>query len=346
MVAGRLRESLAKRLGEETIFRDKNSIRAGEDWTKAIEAGLAGEVVVLALVGPGWTMARDETGARRLDDPTDWNRVELEQALKRSRRVIPLLIDEARMPKESELPESLKPLARSNALKLRDDDWDSDVERIVQAVGAQAAASKKWHRGVLASIALAAIVAGGAGYWWLRPAQESASPSSPGASGSASSYRDDIRRKLAEEQEQALKLLFSTNAPDRARAITLIDANLGGIDKALESFPDDVFLHTLAGYAAKNVYESSRGSDILSAQQRQKYLAQARLHFEAALKLAPQDPGALNGMGNMFFYERKFDEAIKYHEQAIKFAAGSYPAAEHDLDMVKRVKSGELAFPR
>src|SRR5262245_8844103 len=49
MVAGRLRESLAKRVGERTIFRDKNSIVPGEDWTKAIEQGLSGGVIVLAL---------------------------------------------------------------------------------------------------------------------------------------------------------------------------------------------------------------------------------------------------------------------------------------------------------
>ena len=33
MVAGRLRESLARRLGERAIFRDKNILAAGEDWT-------------------------------------------------------------------------------------------------------------------------------------------------------------------------------------------------------------------------------------------------------------------------------------------------------------------------
>jgi hypothetical protein len=107
MVAGRLRESLARRLGAEAIFRDKDSIGAGEDWTRAIEASLTGNAIVLALIGPGWATARDEAGARRLDDPADWNRIELELALKRSARVIPLLIDETRMPRESELRGSL-----------------------------------------------------------------------------------------------------------------------------------------------------------------------------------------------------------------------------------------------
>ncbi|MCK7473126.1 MAG: toll/interleukin-1 receptor domain-containing protein [Rhodopseudomonas palustris] len=48
MVAGRLRESLARRLDDEAIFRDKDSIGAGEDWIRAIEASLTGDAVVLA----------------------------------------------------------------------------------------------------------------------------------------------------------------------------------------------------------------------------------------------------------------------------------------------------------
>ena len=47
MVAGRLRESLAQRLGEKAIFRDKDSIRPGEDWTKAIEAARPASIAAL-----------------------------------------------------------------------------------------------------------------------------------------------------------------------------------------------------------------------------------------------------------------------------------------------------------
>jgi tetratricopeptide (TPR) repeat protein len=321
MVAGRLRESLARRLGAEAIFRDKDSIGAGEDWTRAIEASLTGNAIVLALIGPGWATARDEAGARRLDDPADWNRIELELALKRSARVIPLLIDETRMPRESELPGSLGQLARINALKLRDDDWDSDVERLMRALGPRG----QWpwmRRPVALAVAVATVIAiGVAGYWWSWPPDEKpfsavveqkVELSTPSADGGA--YLADIREKLRAEQEQGLDLLFGKSPADQARAIGLIDANLGHIDKALQSFPDDVYLHSLAGYAAKNVYASSGGADLLGPDQRKKYLARARMHFEAALKVDPGDPGAVNGMGNVLFYERKFDEAIRRYE--------------------------------
>jgi len=67
-----------------------------------------------------------------LDDPADWNRVELERAFERHSRVIPLLVDDGKIPAAAELAEGLKALARSNALKLRDDDWDTDIERLVR----------------------------------------------------------------------------------------------------------------------------------------------------------------------------------------------------------------------
>jgi tetratricopeptide (TPR) repeat protein len=344
MVAGRLRESLARRLGEESIFRDKDSIGAGEDWTKAIKASLSGDVVVLALIGPGWATARDETGGRRLDDPADWNRVELEQALNGAARVIPLVVDETKMPRESDLPESLRPLARSNALKLRDDDWDSDIERLTRAIGTRGISSRMRRLAVVA-IACAVIVGGGAGYWWLGFSDGTGnSVAQPERRASATSGKD-IRGKFYKDLEEAFNLLNSSNPADKAKAIGVVDVNVERINIALESFPDDAYLHALAGYAAKNVFESSRENNLLSAEQRQKYLAQARKHFEAALKIDPGDASALNGMGNVSFYEGKFDTAIRYHELAIKEAGSrGYPNAEQDLSLVKRVKSGAVAF--
>jgi protein involved in polysaccharide export with SLBB domain len=53
----------------------------------------------------------------------------------------------------------------------------------------------------------------------------------------------------------------------------------------------------------------------------------------------------VNGKGKVRFYERKVDDANRYHEQAIELAGGSYPAAEHDLNLVRRAKSGAVPFP-
>lgn len=343
MVAGRLRESLARRLGSDAIFRDKDSIGAGEDWTTAIKASLSGNVIVLALIGAGWESVRDAAGQRRLDDPADWNRVELEQALLASSRVIPLLVDGASMPMEAALPESLRPLARSNALKLRDDDWETDIERLIRAIAARSDLTRKLRLSVLA-IAVIMTAGGIAGYWWLNFRDQTADSTAQSEPSKSYSFSADIREKLRDDLETALKLLNSAEPSDKERALGVVDANLARIKSALESFPNDAYIHALAGYAAKNVFEGSRDRDLLSNERRQAYLLQARKHFEDALKLKPNDPSALNGMGNVSFYEGKFDTAIKYHESAIKEAGGSYSYAEHDLKLVKQVKSGQMAF--
>jgi len=336
MVAGRLRESLAAHFGPRAIFRDKNSIAPGEDWTKAIEEGLTGGAVVLALIGPSWATARDEAGHRRLDDSADWNRVELERALERNSRVIPLLVDDAKMPAESEFPERLKPLARSNALKLRDDDWDSDIDRLVRALGGR----EVWPRMQRTALAamLVVIVAGGIGYWWFHSRGSDEDGVSQTDRRTGSTYRSDIVQKLAQEQRQALDLLDS----DKPKAIRLIDDNLAGIDEALKSFPDDADLYALAGYGAKNVYASSKG--ILTPDKQNEYLARARSYFERALQLDPKNPGAVNGMGNVLFYEKRFDEAIQKFEKAIQLTGNNYPEAEHDLNLARLVKSGKVKF--
>jgi tetratricopeptide (TPR) repeat protein len=98
----------------------------------------------------------------------------------------------------------------------------------------------------------------------------------------------------------------------------------------------------LAGYAAKNVYAGSKG--VLPPETRKTYLSRARSSFEQALKLDPKNAGAINGMGNVLFYEGRFDDAIRYHEQALTLEGGKYDEAAHDLDLVKRVKSGAVPF--
>jgi hypothetical protein len=61
--------------------------------------------VLIAIIGPNWLGTQDD-GPRRLDDPDDWVRLEVEAAISRGIRVIPVLVDGARMPVETELPQS------------------------------------------------------------------------------------------------------------------------------------------------------------------------------------------------------------------------------------------------
>src|SRR5262245_26066650 len=121
MAAGRLHESLSERFGAEAIFRDKDSIGGGKDWIESIRQNLKSGSVVLVLVGDEWATALDAHGKRRLDNPEDWNRIEIEESLRLARTVVPVLVDKAEMPDAADLPDTLKPLTRCNAVRLRDD---------------------------------------------------------------------------------------------------------------------------------------------------------------------------------------------------------------------------------
>jgi hypothetical protein len=134
MAAGRLREALIAHFGADSVFRDKESIRAGSDWKSEIDRAIGDDTVVLALIGKTWLDARDASGRRRLDDSEDANRSELEHSLKRNIPVVPILVEGGEMPPVERLPEALQGLVRRNALRLRDDDWRSDIGRITQSL--------------------------------------------------------------------------------------------------------------------------------------------------------------------------------------------------------------------
>jgi hypothetical protein len=84
--------------------------------------------------GPNWLTAADERGHRRLDDPDDFVRLEIEAALTRGARVIPVLAEGAVVPRRQDLPESLAGLARRNALLIRHESFRSDAGRLVTAI--------------------------------------------------------------------------------------------------------------------------------------------------------------------------------------------------------------------
>jgi len=133
-VAGRLYDRLAFHFGPSRVFIDVDTIEPGVDFAEAIALALETCEVLLAIIGPGWLAAADESGLRRLEDPDDIVRIEIEAALARNVRVIPILMENAVMPKRQDLPESLARLARRNALTVRHDTFRYDADRLVATI--------------------------------------------------------------------------------------------------------------------------------------------------------------------------------------------------------------------
>src|SRR5574337_798052 len=132
--AGRLKDCLKDCLGERSAFLD-DDITAGTPFGPLIVARIQAAEVVLAVISQHWLGATDEkTGRRRLDDPDDWVRRELETALELGKRLVPVLVGGARMPAEADLPPSLKPLAGLDAALIEDAHFERDAEALAEAL--------------------------------------------------------------------------------------------------------------------------------------------------------------------------------------------------------------------
>jgi hypothetical protein len=103
----------------ERLFMDVNNIAPGLDFVQVLNDQVARCDVLIAVIGKNWLGAADESGERRLDNPEDFVRIEIESALSQKKRVIPVLVNDAKMSRSTELPESLKSFARCNAVRLR-----------------------------------------------------------------------------------------------------------------------------------------------------------------------------------------------------------------------------------
>jgi TonB family protein len=135
--AGRLFDDLVKHFGEDKVFMDVAAIEAGRDFRKAIEEGVTKCGVLLVVIGVEWLDAKDERGARRLSDPSDFVRIETASALKRDIPVIPVLVRGAKMPTAEQLPEELKELAFRNCIELTHARWKSDIHLLIEALRRQ-----------------------------------------------------------------------------------------------------------------------------------------------------------------------------------------------------------------
>lgn len=137
--AGWLFDRLADHFGNGQIFKDVHSIELGDDFAEAIKAAVGSCDVLLALIGERWLNVTDRDGRPRIHNPADFVRLEIEAALSRGVRVIPILVDGATMPDVDQLPDSLARLARRQALELSPSRFDFDTGRLLRTLEAKLA---------------------------------------------------------------------------------------------------------------------------------------------------------------------------------------------------------------
>jgi hypothetical protein len=112
-----------------------DSIPLGIDFRQRLEGALSQCRVLLAIVGDHWLGREVAEGKRRIDDPRDHLRLELEVALSRNIPVIPVLVRKASIPAEDALPSSLRSMAYRNGIQVRPDpDFHGVMDRLIKGI--------------------------------------------------------------------------------------------------------------------------------------------------------------------------------------------------------------------
>jgi hypothetical protein len=132
----RIVELLKKTFGADRVFVDIEAIDAGGDFRAEILKALSACKVLVAVIGKEWLDARDELGNRKLDDPEDFVRIEIRDALDRRTPIIPVLVNEATMPKKEQLPEPVRRLLNHQSRIVHDEPGyhEVDAARLCKAV--------------------------------------------------------------------------------------------------------------------------------------------------------------------------------------------------------------------
>ncbi|MCZ2077317.1 MAG: toll/interleukin-1 receptor domain-containing protein [Bryobacteraceae bacterium] len=154
--AGRLCDRLNATLGSDRVFMDVEDIQPGQDFTAAIDEKIAGCDIVLAVIGPQWLSSLQ----KRLGRGEDFVHEEISAALRRGITVVPVLVGGASMPAAGELPESLAPLHRRQAIEIRDADFDDGVKRMTKFLGVPLAPKRryKWMAAAAAAVVVLAVI--------------------------------------------------------------------------------------------------------------------------------------------------------------------------------------------
>jgi hypothetical protein len=93
-----LDRELATQFGSDHVFLDSRSIPAGTDFVEELLGRLRACSVLLVVIGRHWLTLTDEAGKRRINDPRDWVRREIAEALSHGLWVIPVLTDDVELP--------------------------------------------------------------------------------------------------------------------------------------------------------------------------------------------------------------------------------------------------------
>src|SRR5688572_16168662 len=134
--AGRLYDKLEGLFGKGAVFRDIDKIPWGENFQSFLEKKLVECEVVLVIIGKSFFLQKNDEGNFKLHSETDFVNIELALALAHRKKVIPILVDNAKFSSNSNFPDNLKDIAKLNAFEIRHERWEDDVSILANSLRA------------------------------------------------------------------------------------------------------------------------------------------------------------------------------------------------------------------
>ncbi|MEO6220193.1 MAG: toll/interleukin-1 receptor domain-containing protein, partial [Ginsengibacter sp.] len=129
-----LYDRLSHYFSPRLLFKDFNTIKAGDDYRKSIDNALKKCNVLLVVIGKNWLTAKDANGVERLQNPEDLVRIEIATALNRNIRVIPVLFDSIALPAKVLLPEDLWALTLRQSVSVSETNFDYDIKHLAESI--------------------------------------------------------------------------------------------------------------------------------------------------------------------------------------------------------------------
>ena len=335
--AGRLHDRLGQSFGRKTLFMDVDHIPPGVDFVTHLNNQVAACDVFLAIIGPNWLNVTNEKGDRRLDAADDFVAIEIAAALARNIRVIPVLVDGARMPKVGELPKPLKPLVRRQAIDLRHThfgrDADALIEKISDAFGGRPGRVGRWR--VAAGVVAALLLLGWVGLfatdmpislpWAVQPdtreqaekeglaaaqaEQERKAKAAAEAEASAKADQAEKERLAVMQAEEERKAKAAAEAEASAKADQAEKERLAAL-RAEEERRKQAEAESRARYSA---LMSQGHTDINNGDYDRAIVA-----FSDAMRLDPKSALAFTNRGVAYVRKGDMDRAIADFSEAIR----------------------------
>lgn len=130
--AGRLAHDLAEHFGKHRVFLDIHGIAPSKAWDRSIEGALQQCKVGVVVIGRQWITNGGAGQQSRLLDTEDVVRGEIEELLRAEKATFPVLVEGAKLPEASDLPDTLAPLLRFQATAIDNGNWEVMMNLLIR----------------------------------------------------------------------------------------------------------------------------------------------------------------------------------------------------------------------